>query len=166
MVILSLSLSALWGCASIGPHTVARDRFDYTGAIGDSWKQQMLLNVVKARYGDTPIFIDVASVISQYSLETGVNVNGQVVKKEGFGDQFIGMGAHGTFTDRPTITYTPLSGEKFARSLMSDLERVSRYRMGRIKGKRALSLRTLDILGAGDGIRTRDLQLGKLTLYH
>jgi hypothetical protein len=81
----------------------------------------MILNVVKVRYGDTPIFLDVASVISQYSLETGVNVNGQVVKKEGFGDQFIGMGAHGTFTDRPTITYTPLSGEKFARSLMKPL---------------------------------------------
>jgi len=121
LVVFSLSLTVLWGCASIGPHTVVRDRFDYTGAIGDSWKQQMLLNVVKARYGDTPIFLDVASVISQYSLETGVDVNGQVVKKEGFGDQFIGMGAHGTFTDRPTITYTPLSGEKFARSLMKPL---------------------------------------------
>jgi len=121
LVVFSLSVTVLWGCASIGPHTVVRDRFDYTGAIGDSWKQQMLLNVVKARYGDTPIFLDVASVISQYSLETGVDVNGQVVKKEGFGDQFIGMGAHGTFTDRPTITYTPLSGEKFARSLMKPL---------------------------------------------
>jgi len=121
LVALSFSLLFFGGCASIGPRTVVHDRFDYTGALGDSWKQQMLFNMVKMRYGDTPVFLDVVSVISQYSLETGVDFSGQVVKKEGMGDQFLGMGAHGTFTDRPTITYTPLSGEKFARSLMKPI---------------------------------------------
>jgi hypothetical protein len=33
------------GCASIGPGTMARDRFDCTTAISDWWKAQMLLNV-------------------------------------------------------------------------------------------------------------------------
>ena len=48
--------------------TVARDRFDYITAISDSWKAQMLLNVVKLRYADAPVFLDVASVITQYWL--------------------------------------------------------------------------------------------------
>ena len=48
---------------------VARNRFDYTTAVADSWKRQMLLNLVKIRYGDTPVFLDVASIISQYELE-------------------------------------------------------------------------------------------------
>ena len=74
LTVLLLSLFALWGCAGIGPHTVARDRFDYTGAIGDSWKEQMLVNTVKLRYGDTPIFLDIASVISQYSVESLVDL--------------------------------------------------------------------------------------------
>ena len=56
------------GCASVGPSTVTRDRFDYTGAISDSWKHQMLLNMVKIRYGDAPVFLDVSSVISQYQI--------------------------------------------------------------------------------------------------
>lgn len=30
----------------------------------------------------------------------------------------MGLGAQGQFTDRPTITYTPLMGERFARSMM------------------------------------------------
>jgi len=59
---LSLSICTLWGCTGIGSHTVTRDRFDYTGAIGDSWKEQMLVNTVKLRYGDTPVFLDIASV--------------------------------------------------------------------------------------------------------
>jgi hypothetical protein len=69
-VVLVTVLLMLMGCTAIGPHTVARDRFDYTSAISDSWKAQMLVNMVKLRYGDTPTFLDVASVINQYSVES------------------------------------------------------------------------------------------------
>jgi hypothetical protein len=60
-----LLLVGLSGCASIGPFTVARDRFDYITAISDSRKSQMLFNVVKLRYGDAPEFLDMSSVINQ-----------------------------------------------------------------------------------------------------
>jgi hypothetical protein len=120
LVILPLGVLTVLGCASIGPRTVIHDRFDYTGALADSWKQQMLINMVKIRYGDTPVFLDVASIISGYTLETGINVYGEYASP-GRGDTFAGLNARGTFTDRPTITYMPLSGEKFARSLMKPL---------------------------------------------
>ena len=35
---LLLAALAVAGCASIGPATVTRDRFDYTGAVAESWK--------------------------------------------------------------------------------------------------------------------------------
>ncbi len=44
--VIFLLLAGLSGCASIGPGTVARDRFDYITAISDSWKSQTLLNLV------------------------------------------------------------------------------------------------------------------------
>ena len=67
---------ALTGCTHLGPKTVAVDRFDYSTAIADSWKQQTLLNIVKLRYMDLPVFVDVASIVSGYSMQTGVSVNG------------------------------------------------------------------------------------------
>jgi hypothetical protein len=66
---IALVLTGVGGCASVGPGTVARDRFDYIKAISDSWKSQMLLNLVKLRYGDAPVFLDVVSVINQYGIE-------------------------------------------------------------------------------------------------
>jgi len=66
IVPIFLAATALWlsACAGIGPPTVSRDRFDYTTAISQSWKSQMLLNLVKLRYGDTPVLLDVASGIN------------------------------------------------------------------------------------------------------
>jgi hypothetical protein len=116
---LSLSLLAGWGCASIGPGTVTRDRFDYTGAISESWKTQMLLNMVKMRYGDTPVFLDVSSVISQYQIMGRIDL-GATFNSNPWGSSQI-LGGSGTYVDRPTITYSPVMGDKFARSLMSPI---------------------------------------------
>jgi hypothetical protein len=59
----------LAGCSGIGPKTVTRDRLEYVSAISDSWKRQVLLNLLKTRYMDAPIFLEIASVINQYSVE-------------------------------------------------------------------------------------------------
>ena len=111
-----LVLLSLGGCAGFGPKTVPRDRFDYIAAISDSWKSQMLINMVKIRYGDAPVFLDVTSVISGYTLEGGLSLTGQWWTHPNFTSQLFG--ATGKYTDRPTITYTPVVGEQFARSLM------------------------------------------------
>ena len=70
----TLSFLLLLGCSHIGPQSVPRDRFDYNTAITDSWKDQTLLNIVKLRYADTQLFVEVASVVSGYTLEGSVNL--------------------------------------------------------------------------------------------
>lgn len=115
-------LLALMGCTAIGPHTVARDRFDYNSAISESWKAQMLVYMVKLRYGDAPTFLEVASVINQYSVESQLDIRllwADPVTSVVPNTQSAGAAAR--YIDRPTITYTPLIGEKFARSFMTPL---------------------------------------------
>ena len=113
---------ALTGCRHLGPPSVAVDRFDYSSAIADSWKQQTLLNIVKLRYLDLPVFVDVSSIVAGYSLQTGVSALGTVSSKGAVSGNFVSAGGQAIFTDRPTITYTPNTGEKFLRGLVTPID--------------------------------------------
>jgi hypothetical protein len=117
-----VSAVVLTGCTHLGPRTVAVDRFDYSSAIADSWKQQTLLNIVKLRYMDLPVFVDVASIVSGYSMETSVNVAGQLSSATAIQGNSAMLGGAARFTDRPTITYVPLTGEKFLHGLMTPID--------------------------------------------
>jgi len=120
--VLLLGLVALAGCASIGPATVTHDRFDYTEAVAESWKSQMLLNLVKIRYSDAPVFLDVGQVVAGYSMQRSMTASANLFNTQGFSPGTtigaFGLGTEGHFNDSPTITYTPLSGEHFARQMM------------------------------------------------
>ncbi len=113
---------ALTGCHSIGPRTVVDDRFDYSSAISESWKQQILLNIVKIRYLDQPVFVDVASVVAGYSLQTGVSTSGTLSSENAVQGNFLTAGAQAIYTDRPTITYQPMTGQKFLHGLLTPIE--------------------------------------------
>jgi hypothetical protein len=108
------------GCRPLGPDTIARSRVEYSDSVGDSWKRQALLNIVKLRYMDPPIFVDVGQIVAGYSLETGVSADGQWAEP-GAGDRLVAVGGRAVFTDRPTITYTPLTGNRFVKSSMMPL---------------------------------------------
>jgi hypothetical protein len=121
IVILLISILWLTGCSHIGPQTVPRDRFDYNTAIADSWKEQTLLNIVKLRYADMPLFVEVASVVSGYTLEGSVNLGGTVSSESAVQGDFLNLGTAGKYTDRPTITYAPITGAKFNENFMTPI---------------------------------------------
>src|SRR6185436_5037025 len=112
-----LAISA--GCRHLGPTTIPQDRFDYSTSIAESWKRQTLLNVVKLRYLDLPIFVDVGQIVSGYSFSTSVDASGGISSDDP--QRTLGLSGEARFEDRPTITYTPLTGSAFVRGLMMPL---------------------------------------------
>ncbi len=103
------------GSCSFGPSSIKYDRFNYSNAIATSWKDQMLVNIVKLAYADVPIFLNVSSIINQYELEGGATADFSLAL--GADSSFLGGSLR--YIERPTIVYAPLSGASFTERLMT-----------------------------------------------
>lgn len=105
------------GCITVGPGTIKRDHFDYSYAVGQTGKEELLRNIVRLRYLDAPVFLRVNSIINQYSLEGSVSLS--ALNSDAADARTLG--GTGKWSDRPTITYTPLSGSVFAQNLLTPI---------------------------------------------
>lgn len=112
----------LWGaCATrLGPRTIPAARFDYNERIARSQNDQLLLNLVRLRYRDTPVFLDVGAVIAQYTLDARVSVLPRI-HVDGTDNTELGLDLGGRYSEQPTITYEPISGAEFTRRLLTPI---------------------------------------------
>jgi hypothetical protein len=156
---IALAAVALAGCQHFGPETVKRDRFNYSSAVAESWKEQTLLNIVKLRYIDLPVFLEIGQIVSGYSIETTANVGGQISSANAIQGNSLLLGAQGRFTDRPTITYTPLTGDKFLRGLMEPIPPQSIFFM--IQSGYAADFVLLMSVEGMNGLRNRSYSFGR-----
>lgn len=114
---LALALTCALGCRSVGPRTVAPDHFDYGRALQTASSEQLLLNMVRLRYDEPPVFLTVSSLISQYRQSASATLGaGWDASVTGGDTASVGVGT--TWVDRPTITYTPITGREFATKLL------------------------------------------------
>ena len=157
-VCLALLVVISTACNTVGPRTIKGARMNYNEAIARSWDQQLLLNLVRLRYRDTPLFLEINSVSTQYNLQwstgadssffdthgaargltggasaaTGVALDaaasasgsqsrtrGGSLSKQRRKDRSRGFDAGMSYAERPTVTYTPLQGQKFVTQLLS-----------------------------------------------
>ena len=115
---LFLSVVALYGCQStFGPSALENTHPAYNQAIATSLDQQMLLNLVRLKYRDSPYFLDVGSVTASLELVGSVGVGSSSNLDTGVNiiQPNVGVG----YADRPTISYSPLRGEDFLKSVLS-----------------------------------------------
>lgn len=125
-------LALLSGCTTMGARTIRYARFDYNSAIVRSWDEQLLLNLVRLKYRDTPLFLEIEQVNTTYTRRINASANasfgaskvskiiGGAVKGRTDTESF-GSGFGVTFEEKPTITYTPLQGKKFAQQLLTPI---------------------------------------------
>lgn len=108
-------------CSVVGPAALKQSRLRYNETVKATSEEEMLLNIVRLRYSDTPSSLAVSSIAAQFELAASAGVS-----------PFFVAGAESAFTsalpqaslggaDRPTFSLTPLDDSDFARRLFTPL---------------------------------------------
>jgi hypothetical protein len=109
------------GCPPFGPHALEHTRLSYNEAVKRTTEEQLLLNIVRLRYTDTPSSLAVSTIAAQFershSLQlTPFFVAGNTASFTAVLPQALTQGA-----DRPTMSLTPLDDQEFTRKLFTPL---------------------------------------------
>lgn len=110
------------GCVRpVEPRVVNQERFDFNEALAQSQNEQLLLNLVRLRYLDTPLFLDVSAVVASRNSEQVLEPRLELGRAGGAttGLGVVGGSLRQSFS--PTVNYTPLQGEAFATRFMSPI---------------------------------------------
>ena len=117
---LLLTLLALGsiGCLNYGPISLKSERSKYNLAIQKTNDEQLLLNLVRLKYRDTPFFLEVGNVASQFRLKNKASITAQL---ESMVKDIFNLGASTSYEESPTVSYTPLHGDNFVKHILSTL---------------------------------------------
>lgn len=141
----------------IGPDSVEDGRGQFNTVIAETNDQQLLLNLVKRRYGDNTALLEVNSVSTTLEWKRGGNL-GLTLFDGGEDANSLGIGANGAYTERPTITYLPVKGPDLIKKNLSPLDPEvlillsrSGWRMERVMRLTLNSINDLDNAAAASG---------------
>jgi hypothetical protein len=123
--LVALGVAALAaGCASIGPDALQQTRLSYNEVVKTTTEEQLLLNIVRLRYGDTPSSLAVSSIAAQFERTQALQVTPFFTSAGGDINRSFtailpqaGVGA----ADRPTLSLTPLDDTDFTRKLFTPM---------------------------------------------
>jgi hypothetical protein len=96
------------------------ERRNYNVALHYTSDAQVLLNLVRLQYRDTPIFLEISGITSHLQLETSATA-GTDLEVNGPNATLFTLGGSLTYTTEPVVTYTPLQGEDFVQRLLAPM---------------------------------------------
>ncbi len=115
-ILALISILFLSACANLGPASLKGERNNYNVAVQRTNDEQLLLNLVRLKYRDTPFFLEVSSVASQFTMKSDATVNAELPDT---GLNIFKFGGGASYQERPTVTYSPLQGDKFIKRVLS-----------------------------------------------
>lgn len=119
VVLSALASAACITSRPIGPRTVEPSMLGFNQAIVSTEDRQLLLNLVRLRYRDNPLFLEVSSVVSQHSRGLSGGLDAEV---ELGGNDLILPGLSGSISESPVVTLSPLRGADYARRLLEPVD--------------------------------------------
>lgn len=120
-------LSAL-GCgqllgpkATLGPGSIVRGRGLYNEVITATDNEQTLQLIVRARYGEPLGLLSVASVTANLRATAKAEAQFGIGSTENFKGNLVPLAAGLAYEENPTISYSPVQGERYAKNILSPL---------------------------------------------
>lgn len=120
-VLFPLIATLLTGCSVVGPSAIRSGRIAYNEAISETNNQQMLMMVVRNRYQESGSMLSVASVTANVSYTTNAGIQLGFGNSDSYAGNLVPFGAGAVYEENPTISYIPVEGGKYLRSLLSPL---------------------------------------------
>lgn len=68
LLMVCLAVLATTGCTVLGPRLLQGERVNYNLALQYTTDEQMLLNLVRLKYRDPPMFLDVSGIATQFAV--------------------------------------------------------------------------------------------------
>jgi hypothetical protein len=119
------ALLLLAGCRSFGPRALEATRLPYNEAVKVTTEEQLLLNIVRLRYTDTPSSLAVSNIAAQFELVKSLQLTpffaatGGDNNRSHYGAVLPQASLGGA--DRPTFSLTPLDDQEFTKKLFTPL---------------------------------------------
>ena len=110
---------ALCGCSFIGPQSITNGRAVYNEVINQTEDQQMLMAVVRNRYGETISMLAVTNVTANLRFAAGAGAEFGLGRRLNYETNLVPLSADLGYEESPTISYTPIEGEEQFNRLMS-----------------------------------------------
>ena len=107
--------------ATLGPGAIVRGRELYNEVISYTNNQQILDQIVRARYGEPAGLLAVASVTANLRTMATVNSEFGVGSPANYQGNIVPLSLGLAYEENPTIAYTPVQGERFAKNILSPL---------------------------------------------
>lgn len=118
---LSIVLSA---CGTLGPRALQQSRLEYNETVKSSTEEQLLLNIVRLRYADTPSSLGVSAIAAQFErAQAGGVVPFFTAAGGDVNRSFTALlpQAQVLSAERPTFSLTPLDDQEFTKKLFTPL---------------------------------------------
>jgi len=117
LISISLAGSVVFlvtGCAVPTRH-IQRQHWELNGSIHTTTSEQLLLNIVRLRYDESPFFLQLSSISTTFAAQQNLGVSGQI--PEG-GPNALGLSGGVSYMESPTVTWSlPDSSEYYGRLL-------------------------------------------------
>lgn len=119
VLLLALLIFSVQGCLNLGPSVINENRNSYNSIVQKTNDEQLLLNLVRLKYHDTPFFLEIANITSQHKFSATLNADASLPSS---GINIFGFGGGADVSESPVVTYSPLQGHKFIQQFLAKME--------------------------------------------